>query len=676
MLQDPDRAYTASADLRPFGGRDDRVLFGVPGNIISPAQFAGAIPAGQNGVGLTPADILKGQTVLFNNHGARSLLPRETLNSAFLSATQSVGERLELYADVLASRRTTLYTNPGAAIAASVPATNYYRQLNGFGGTAPLVIDYDLSKDVGELAVDGKSQMITGDFGGRLQLTGSWELDAFLEGGASREGNHQPYQDFGVAGNAFSVALASSDPAKAFNPFGDGGDNSAAVISSFVVPYHVQSRSRYASANLNLDGDLFQLPGGPVKLAAGAELRTEQFRYFSEVDYNNRPPGINNRRGNRQISAVFGELHVPIVGEANALPWVRSLDVSLSARYDHYSDFGSATNPKVGVTYEPVRGVLFHGSYGTSFKAPRLNDLITPITVQYYAASKTFGGPDPNGDGVTEALLVSGGNPSLTAEKGKAWTAGVTFEPAALPGFRADLTYFRLDFRDRIASLPSILLPLQNPAPYLGSVYFLNPTQAQVDAYVAKAAQILNTLPAGINAPMEVIIVSQVANVSVVDLDGIDVHAEQAFETSLGRFTASAAFTRYMKYESQFSPTSPATTTVGIVGAPVALKGRLGLAWRRDGWSASAFANYMDHAWNTTITPAVRVKSQTTVDAQVSYRFPETGPVWSRGVVATLAAANLFDRDPPFADVAGYGFDAKNYSPIGRLVSFTLEKRW
>ncbi len=38
---------------------------------------------------------------------------------------------------------------------------------------------------------------------------------------------------------------------------------------------------------------------------------------------------------------------VPIVGRDNAMPLVRELRIDVSGRYDHYSDFGGTTNPKV-----------------------------------------------------------------------------------------------------------------------------------------------------------------------------------------------------------------------------------------------------------------------------------------------------------------------------------------
>jgi len=52
--------------------------------------------------------------------------------------------------------------------------------------------------------------------------------------------------------------------------------------------------------------------------------------------------------------SAFGEAFVPLFGTANARPLFQKLDLSLALRYDHYSDFGATTNPKVGLTWAPV----------------------------------------------------------------------------------------------------------------------------------------------------------------------------------------------------------------------------------------------------------------------------------------------------------------------------------
>ncbi len=69
------------------------------------------------------------------------------------------------------------------------------------------------------------------------------------------------------------------------------------------------------------------------------------------------------RDKNRKQWATFAELNVPIV---------KTLEGNVALRYDHYSDFGSTTNPKFSLRWQPTREVLVRGSYGTGFLAPSL----------------------------------------------------------------------------------------------------------------------------------------------------------------------------------------------------------------------------------------------------------------------------------------------------------------
>ena len=76
----------------------------------------------------------------------------------------------------------------------------------------------------------------------------------------------------------------------------------------------------------------------------------------------------------RDITAAFAELSVPIVGADNALTGIRALSLSASGRYDDYSDFGDTSNPRFGLTYKPFDSVTLRGAWGTSFVAPSLAD--------------------------------------------------------------------------------------------------------------------------------------------------------------------------------------------------------------------------------------------------------------------------------------------------------------
>ena len=55
------------------------------------------------------------------------------------------------------------------------------------------------------------------------------------------------------------------------------------------------------------------------------------------------------------------------------------LEATGQLRYDHYSDFGNTTNPKVSVRWQIARTALLRASWGTGFAAPTLFQLWTPV---------------------------------------------------------------------------------------------------------------------------------------------------------------------------------------------------------------------------------------------------------------------------------------------------------
>ena len=74
------------------------------------------------------------------------------------------------------------------------------------------------------------------------------------------------------------------------------------------------------------------------------------------------------------------------------------------------------------------------------------------------------------------------GNPDLGPEKARTWMLGVDVHPESLPGLKAELTYFDINYKNQIASIFGGAL--QQEALY-ADVITRNPTQAQINAVLA-----------------------------------------------------------------------------------------------------------------------------------------------------------------------------------------------
>src|SRR6202044_1865776 len=143
----------------------------------------------------------------------------------------------------------------------------------------------------------------------------------------------------------------------------------------------------------------------------------------------------------RNIDSGYGEIFVPIVGKNNAVPMVQAFNVSVAGRYDHYSDFGSTTNPKYGLVWSPIEDISVRGSYGTSFHAPQLADIYAIDTRATASQSTTSTNLPPGMAPGVEVVGIAGGKPGLLPETAKTGSFGLDLTPSFMPGFKASATY-------------------------------------------------------------------------------------------------------------------------------------------------------------------------------------------------------------------------------------------
>lgn len=155
--------------------------------------------------------------------------------------------------------------------------------------------------------------------------------------------------------------------------------------------------NKTVSAEFEAAGPLASLWSGPLAVAVDAGYRREQ------TDVNLSGP----TSASRNIDYAAAELNVPLIAPDPSRPALHRLELSAAARYEHYSDFGDATNPKVGLLYVPLAGLSLKGTWGRSFHAPGLWDKYGPqVTLAEDAPG--FGEDEPGKVG----LEGSGANPS------------------------------------------------------------------------------------------------------------------------------------------------------------------------------------------------------------------------------------------------------------------------
>jgi iron complex outermembrane receptor protein len=651
-------------DLRAFGGSDLRTNNGVPGTIVV-GGVTYAIPAGQNGRGLTPAQLIAGTANKANRWADADILPRTEKISGVLTFRQDLGDRLSVFFDAIGARREALRRDIASTSTLTVPRSNPFFVNPNPAATSTTVL-YNFAGDWGPTAPNITAHDIS--FHGGLDVELPWMWTATASGLASRSWYNFYYQTLPNS-TLVNQALADPNPATAFNPFGDRGSNPQSVLDrvhGFISQRH---RLSMQSAHLDAAGPVFDLPAGSVKLAVGGETRREHLYFYSPRFLSGTAPTVASITDvTRHLDALYAEARAPIVSGDAPWPFAHSLTLSAAVRWERYSDLGSTTNPKLGVEWGVRPDLSFRASWGSSFKAPNLMQSQTNAnTISVSALALPTG--------VVNVISLGGVETGLRPEKAHTWTIGVHYEPAWLPGFRADFVYFDVNYRDRILR-PSALeligaLTSSGPSPL---VIERSPAAATVLGLYANPL----FLPTSSRPPPSTIfavINNRLANLGRVEESGFDVSFDYDRETPWGDLGIGLDITRIDTYRVTRVAGQTALDALSTTNAPVDLRARLDSRWRRGDWSAGFSVNYTGDYRNTTVAPAQRVPDWTTVDAHIGYAVSLGG---LEGLRVQLDARNLFDRDPPaVANVAGpFGYDPEQANAIGRVVAVTLRKTW
>ena len=217
-----------------------------------------------------------------------------------------------------------------------------------------------------------------------------------------------------VSSSGLREALLDTNPATAFNPFlGFFGRNSKAAISRVYVTLHRTGEFELPLGYFTINGDLFNLPAGPVSFAVGGEYRGERWKsdpdsQSTTFDADRHPQyrsstGEPGRLGNLSGSAISGNKPAvelprclqPRVRYCRARGMVQPKHLCGSAHQSlPFVPAGHSTydaqKPKFSVRWQPldpkwIGALTLRGSYSEAFHAPTLPDL-TPAGSERHCA--------------------------------------------------------------------------------------------------------------------------------------------------------------------------------------------------------------------------------------------------------------------------------------------------
>lgn len=680
-LRGDERAVTASADLRPFGGTDRRGFYAHPGNILAFNGATGAyasawaIPGGQSGANLRPADFIAGATNLGDQRQGGDVLPSEDRHNLYASVTQELGERLRLLADVRYNRRDNQIARPAPLSVFTVTAANpHFVSPNGSSSHA---LGYSFADEVGASLSDGRAESLGVSLGSEIDLGRGWRGDVY---GALAMERGRRDTDRLVNSRFLNEALGAiaDDPATSysaardgyFNPFGAFGANGPGVLD-FIASGYTRGRtfSQVLTFDAKADGPLWTLPAGPLKAAIGVQAREERFKQsavslISSVN----PSRTGGQTFKRKVEAAFLEVRAPLIDAGAGIPFVHALEVSAAGRIENYGDFGRTENPKLGVLYAPIADLKLRASYGTSFRAPNMPELY-----QLQSSSPVLVGP---AGAQTLILLHTGGNRDLQPETARSWSLGFDFAPQALPGLRLSATWFDVRFEDQIGQPVGgdTANALLNPA-YDPFVTRITPGDADQLARV-KAIMAISTNANITLFPAEAyraIVDARFVNTGEVQVRGLDLQAGYSWQAGDNAFDLDGSMSYLADFKRRFTPSAAPVQQLDTANQPVDLRARISAAWSRGPYGFSAALNYVDDYRSET---GRKIEAWTPVDLQARWTPTEdSGPL--AGVTLVLSVQNAFDEDPPFYDnPLGLAFDPANADPLGRTVALQLTKQW
>ena len=282
-----------------------------------------------------------------------------------------------------------------------------------------------------------------------------------------------------AAGEALAQSMLANDVAQCL-PYNQFGSTNSAAVRNYLIQDTV-STGRVSQFVVNgfLSGDTsawFNLPGGPVGIAVGAEYRRETAFYEQDplvlagLTFYNAIPALNPPRP-LKVKEVFGEIRLPILSET---PFFHELTVTAAGRASDYNGTtGTVYAYNAGVDWAPVRDLRLRANYSRAVRAPNLADLYTaqgqnfafpfndPCAADFLGTGSSnraancaaAGRPANFNFRYAESLgFTSGGNPDLSEETSDSLTIGGVFTPSFFPGFSLSVDYFDIKVNDVITS--------------------------------------------------------------------------------------------------------------------------------------------------------------------------------------------------------------------------------
>jgi iron complex outermembrane receptor protein len=508
-----------------------------------------------------------------------------------------------------------------------------------------------------------------------------------------------------------SLSCNSGSLGAMYNPFLQNDSNNDALLALAQEVPSRKGKSTVMGWDARFNGDLMEFNDGVISSAFGLEIRKEKITDTPSDNAIARAEngylvdvfgfGSSLSAAERTQWAAFSEFNVPLAS---------TLDMQLAARYDHFDDFGSTFNPKVGFSYRPVEELIVRASYATSFRAPSLTQ--AGVKLRTTRASFDCGSNQAVADLFCEGFgdergnnALELGNPQLQAEESDSISLGFALSLSEDSTLTVD--YWRFEHENLVdtnmtgvlaraigdASLRHCGLVPEGSQGISFDEALCDVTDSaglNIEQDGANMAEILDAWvayddPRFAELPLFRDHVLLLENTGEQTVSGIDLAYDHRFNTEVGTFGLSLDATHYLSFERNKAGSDEIEELIGSWRYPETVAG-VRFSWSRGDFFSSISANYtdsyeddieglrgreldeLDELGVLNAEGTRQVSSWTTWRMNLGYDFAQT--------TISFNIDNLFDRDPPAAYGSSRGFDSINHDALGRSFRIALSHKF
>ena len=445
----------------------------------------------------------------------------------------------------------------------------------------------------------------------------------------------------------------------AINLFAPGGSLNQQQVDFIRADVNSLGNTQLRNLTFDLSRDLWALPAGDLGLAMGVEVRHESISTTPDplAREGLLAGGVNfaDSLGSRSVGEAYMEWLIPLIAGENGS---KHLDLSVALRHSEYSDFGSNTNPKIAIRYQPAPQWHIRASYSEGFRAPSLIELHQGISQDQPTLEDPCANPENVGvllgcqqqsdPSRNQFLALLGGNQELTPETSRNTSVGVTWEPNNIADLALTLDLFDISQSDIIDA----------------NAQFFVTANAESGLFPDRVIRDSNG---------DIVrITSTKANLGMRRITGADLSANWHYYWDwLGLLSSNVSATYLQKYLSQVSPLAVVEDLAGSFedaaadgnGSLPKWKVHLNFYLQRSGWEAAYSVNFVSSLSEQIPDSDVirNAASWLTHDLQYTYLHEDKTRL-------AIGVDNILDTPPPFlASAFNDNFDSRNYDGIGRF---------